>query len=143
MGGAGRAALKPGVVTEPAVRAAITKPQLAGLLSALGEYVVRAEGYQPEVMGSTYSSWDSSRIDSILLFNDRNRYKNNLAKQRDVIAEPIDPRVRITNREIRVDSGENIIHRLVSKGVRSGVEMIGTPVIHGKAGVYRLRLIEN
>jgi hypothetical protein len=90
--------------------AAITKPQLAGLLSALGEYVVRAEGYQPEVMGSTYSSWDSSRIGSILLFNDRNRYKNNLAKQRDVIAEPIDPRVGITNREIRVDSGENIIH---------------------------------
>ena len=51
-----------------------------------------------------------SRIGSTLLFNDRNRYKNNLAKQRDAIAEPIDPRVGITNREIRVDSGENVIH---------------------------------
>ena len=28
--------------------AAITKPQLAGLLSALGEYVVRAEGTNPK-----------------------------------------------------------------------------------------------
>lgn len=49
-------------------------------------------------------------LGSILLFNDRNPYKNNLAKQRDLIAEPIDPRVGITDREIRVDSSENIIH---------------------------------
>ena len=65
------------------------------------------------------------------------RHKNNLTKQGDVVAKPIEPSVRVTNGQICVDTGKEVIDRSVRQDICSILEVIGTPHVDREAREIR------
>lgn len=71
------------------------------------------------------------------------RHENNLAEQRDVVAKPIEPGVRVLNGQIDVDTGKEVIDWLVGEDICPTPEVIGTPHVDCEARVDRLTLVED
>ena len=71
------------------------------------------------------------------------RHKNNLPKQGDVIAKAIEPSVRVTNGQVCVDPGKEVIDRSVRQDICSIFEVIGTPHVDRETRVYRWSFVED
>jgi len=92
--------------------AAITKPQLVGLLTALGEYAIRAEAYQRAVMGPVSSDPELAEKHRTLVgFYSRRRATSNTASSGQFVFDAQERSALSLHKYVR--GGEDISKREV------------------------------
>ncbi len=91
------------------------------------------------MLGNDNSVAQSSK----LTCSEAGRYENNPAKEGDVITDPANPGVDVTNGHIDVYTVEDVTDWLVGQDICPTCEVIGTPHVDCEAGVYRLILVED
>jgi hypothetical protein len=100
----------------------------------LPEIAVRVDGrFQCTMLMSWYHQMCGRTIFQRTSQNDKGQ-EHYLSKKRDIVTNPENPGVRVTNGHIDIDPVKNVSNRQVREGICPGAKVGGPPNVYSKAG---------